>query len=1170
MANSSVKSVVAEGKKRLQAMLLELPKKGGKLDDITKRLAAAEKKLDDDTAKKLYPLRVKTLKARLESAVEPECYKSDPATAEKTTLKPFEEDLEQLADAVQKAADTRKNVDDLAGKIRDSLKKQLEDSPKLKASFEARIKAAETPAENGETKALEDLNKLKLLVDKCLETTDEAASLRTTLEQRGGAGVPRQQGGEGVDRRAQCFREKHAALGRRDLRQAAPHRAEQHGLQSHRHAAQGGQETGRKEEFCPGQRGPCRSPQGRRRFVANPLNSATTARRQLAKVENRWAGDVAAFIHKLNGLCETISEELKADGVKDDVIASTLAPVRKLAGLFDAKISSPSWPRWARSSPSRPPRFARKCPSGARRRSSACGTSSATSRRWKTTRCSSSWRSTIRSSGRPSRTSARPSSIVCVIWNSISSGPDPPPRRREPRQSFPQESANMDKDKTEWLKKLSGKSIAFASREEQLQRKDAILSQLQQRIRKESQKLYDDMNLLARKRNKDGSFSEPEKTKEGKIKLDPKKEQRLLNYWLRDQTTEFDIDDQQEGFTLTDEDTAKHLEGARLVTELSKMLDEEVDALDENGKPIMEFEYENELDGKGQPILEVDLNGNPVIDKESGLRNSSAKKVIDDKTNQPKLKPKKVKLFSDEELSQSFYQPLVRQGLLPETFVPDKYSETKKMIDGSFKGYAERLKKEGLKNKIFNKDNFKTVLTFVSAGASIVGSAAEFMEAGNVKPDDLKDGILGGPSHIDKMKDKETSTIMDTASTMWEIVATGAEGGLDIDEKVGEVKDDNKEQSKEDLKEKQEAAKRVKMAGRLAELMVASVGAEISKAISSIDPQLSGLAVSLAGAFNATVKSPTVAVKLAKTPLTNDEVNEALKLLGEGLTKAFEECDPDVGDSKEKLKQAGKSLASGLVSGVNVAEFVKDIKSSKYDKVLASVASAVGDAAGKLAKDKPFVELLTKNAAGISAKAEAKVADDFLAEEDKASKESEKELEELKKAKDDGPEKGEAARETDRQVEFAIPRNPQVVHHAPRPGDRGCLEVLRAAGHRRLGHEARPEHPRGRQADDRLRQFRQLAERHVPRREPLFGPRGELHRQRGSPGPALRGLRRDRAGESDRRDRRDRRHGLRYRRRRGGGRLEDDAGPPPPPRRRRVGALRAQEALRHGKGLGDL
>ncbi|WP_149535786.1 hypothetical protein [Siccirubricoccus phaeus] len=56
---------------------------------------------------------------------------------------------------------------------------------------------------------------------------------------------------------------------------------------------------------------------------------------------------------------------------------------------------------------------------------------------------------------------------------------------------------------------------------------------------------------------------------------------------------------------------------------------------------------------------------------------------------------KSAKLFTNDEIMNDLYTPLVRQLVLPETFVPDKFSATQKMIDGSNDYYIKECKEKG-------------------------------------------------------------------------------------------------------------------------------------------------------------------------------------------------------------------------------------------------------------------------------------------------------------------------------------------------------------------------------------------------------------------------------------------------------------------------------------------
>jgi hypothetical protein len=84
----------------------------------------------------------------------------------------------------------------------------------------------------------------------------------------------------------------------------------------------------------------------------------------------------------------------------------------------------------------------------------------------------------------------------------------------------------------------------------------------------------------------------------------------------------------------------------------------------------------------------------PVAEESARLRAIRVKRhVTDEKTNA--LVEREVPLFSDQEIMRDFYTPLVREQIVPETFVPDRYSATKQMIDSSNDYYIEECKAKG-------------------------------------------------------------------------------------------------------------------------------------------------------------------------------------------------------------------------------------------------------------------------------------------------------------------------------------------------------------------------------------------------------------------------------------------------------------------------------------------
>ncbi len=71
-----------------------------------------------------------------------------------------------------------------------------------------------------------------------------------------------------------------------------------------------------------------------------------------------------------------------------------------------------------------------------------------------------------------------------------------------------------------------------------------------------------------------------------------------------------------------------------------------------------------------------------------------------------KLGPDGKPLFTKEEIADELFTPLVREGILPETLVPDEYSETAKMLNEVFKDYRKfvETKKEDRDEKEVKTD----------------------------------------------------------------------------------------------------------------------------------------------------------------------------------------------------------------------------------------------------------------------------------------------------------------------------------------------------------------------------------------------------------------------------------------------------------------------------------
>jgi hypothetical protein len=87
------------------------------------------------------------------------------------------------------------------------------------------------------------------------------------------------------------------------------------------------------------------------------------------------------------------------------------------------------------------------------------------------------------------------------------------------------------------------------------------------------------------------------------------------------------------------------------------------------------------------------------------------------------LEKKREPLFTDKEIMDELYTPLVRQLVLPENFIPKKYSATQKMIDGSNDPYIKECKAKGGKMPNGVADFAKGVITLASTTAAAIDTS---------------------------------------------------------------------------------------------------------------------------------------------------------------------------------------------------------------------------------------------------------------------------------------------------------------------------------------------------------------------------------------------------------------------------------------------------------------
>lgn len=85
-----------------------------------------------------------------------------------------------------------------------------------------------------------------------------------------------------------------------------------------------------------------------------------------------------------------------------------------------------------------------------------------------------------------------------------------------------------------------------------------------------------------------------------------------------------------------------------------------------------------------------------------------------------------VRLFDDDDIMRDFYTPMVREELVPETFVPSEYSATQKMIDGSNDPYIEECRSKGKEPERGLADLGKGVVNFsASMATAFLGTSTD-------------------------------------------------------------------------------------------------------------------------------------------------------------------------------------------------------------------------------------------------------------------------------------------------------------------------------------------------------------------------------------------------------------------------------------------------------------
>lgn len=270
----------------------------------------------------------------------------------------------------------------------------------------------------------------------------------------------------------------------------------------------------------------------------------------------------------------------------------------------------------------------------------------------------------------------------------------------------------------------------------------------------------------------------------------------------------------------------------------------------------------------------LDQLGNPVLDEQG--------------------KPIMVPLYTDEEIAEEVYMPLVRERIMPESMVPGRFSKTQEMIDASDKLYKERLKQyteETEKDPDFRED----VKVF---GEKLldVGERAAKMFPG--------EGASTAATVLNLAKVGFTTTI-----TLSQVISADEWAGM--------------------------ATQVIDNIGKIAGGIVgAAVGSDIGKQVEQL--------------YGAAVTGPKVAIYLAQDP---PDINSAVNAMADGLAATMSQAIPNPNGGQKALITAACGCLRNAGKVVNLKQAVHDGDRNAIIDELAGIANQLLKDASSIASE---------------------------------------------------------------------------------------------------------------------------------------------------------------------------------------------------------------------------
>jgi len=386
------------------------------------------------------------------------------------------------------------------------------------------------------------------------------------------------------------------------------------------------------------------------------------------------------------------------------------------------------------------------------------------------------------------------------------------------------------------------------------------------------------------------------------------KNEETLDYETRDQIKEFDWAQQSDGYnSMSDTDLEKHARAANLINTL-----------------VSELE--------------------------------SATVKIGDKTEH---------LFNKKDIANEFYTPLVREGLMAETFVPNDYSRTHKMIEETFDKYKEKLEEEGYSNMAYAGECLKMGLSVLGSATSLMSTGPAFMDIVETSkdPDLIKwsnyvpetfvpgsegsNGISEINDKISEIGEKGTSDLKEFTELLRQgmdvLNEVVVEGGIDANE-MWKYKDPKTPIEPLD--------KRRLMAGRIADSLVSGVSGVVSESMKTWN--MSVLAGSLYRS-NANLKKITELLQdEKKISLVEADSVEIVECLNAGFAKIFPNT---VSNAPDAVKEIENTFAR-CCSGSNIADLINE---EKYPAAIKLVTTAATNAMGTATGNGELCQEITDN-----------------------------------------------------------------------------------------------------------------------------------------------------------------------------------------------------------------